>query len=126
MARIQHVTVTVPSEDLIPAARAFYEELGGVALERPPMLVADTPGCWLGFGDTQVHVIVGEAQPGPAHFALDLAGEYDPVLARLEAAGVARRDARRLWGARRCFVQDPAGNRVELFERPPESLPAGS
>lgn len=125
MARIQHVTVTVPSEDLIPAATDFYARLGGIPLVRPPMLVEDTPGSWLGFGDTQVHLIVGEAEPGPAHFALDLGEDYDPVIGRLEGAGVPRREARRLWGARRSFVQDPAGNRVELFESPPESIPAG-
>lgn len=117
------MTVTVPSEGLIRAAEAFYRMLGGIPLERPPMLAADTPGCWLGFGDTQVHVIVGEAEPGPAHFALDIGRDYDPVLDRLTKAEVGRRDARRLWGARRCFVQDPAGNRIELFEWPPESVP---
>lgn len=123
MARIQHVTVAAPAEDLLPAVRAFYELLGGVALVRPPMLVEDTPGCWMGFGETQVHVIVGRSDPGPAHFALDLGGEFDRVLQDLEAKGVARRDARALWGARRCFVRDPADNLVELFGQAPQSIP---
>ena len=118
------MTVTVPSEELIASAQGFYERLGGVPLVRPPMLEADTPGCWLGFDGTQVHLIVGEAEPGPAHFALDLGERYDGVLEELNAAGVDRRDARKLWGARRCFVRDPAGNLVELFESPPESTPA--
>jgi catechol 2,3-dioxygenase-like lactoylglutathione lyase family enzyme len=121
--RIQHVTVTVPSEEGIAAAQAFYEMLGGIPLVRPPALAADTPGCWLGFGDTQLHVIVGEADPGPAHLAMDVGDEYDSILSRLTEADVPRRDARKLWGARRCFVRDPAGNLVELFERPPESVP---
>lgn len=124
MPRIQHVTVTVPSEDLIEPVAAFYEQLGGRRLVRPDMLVADTPGCWLGFGPTQVHLIVGKAQPGKGHFALDASGEYDEVLDRLTEQGVDRRDARRLWGARRCFVRDPAGNLIELFESPPDSVPA--
>ena len=123
MPRIQHVTVTVPVRDLITAARAFYERLGAVPLVRPSMLEADTPGCWLGFDGTQVHVIVGEAEPGPAHFAIDMGDSYEVVLNELAAAGVERRDARKLLGARRCFVRDPAGNLVELFERPPESTP---
>ena len=122
MARIHHVTVTVPSEGQIAAGQAFYELLGGIPLVRPVMLAADTPGCWLGFDGTQVHIIVGESEPGPAHMAIDLAEQYDAVLARLEEAGVQRRDARRSWGARRCFVRDPAANLVELFERPPDSV----
>lgn len=123
MPRIQHVTVTVPSEEVIPATRAFYMCLGGIPLIRPEMLVEDTPGCWLGFGETQVHVIVGEAQPGPGHFALDAGDEFDATLERLAETGVRRRDARHLWGARRCFVRDPAGNLVELFESAPDSVP---
>ena len=117
------MTVTVPSEAGIAPAQAFYEMLGGIVLVRPPALAADTPGCWLGFGDTQVHVIVGDAEPGPAHLAMDAGGEYDSILGRLTEAGVTRRDARQTWGARRCFVRDPAGNLVELFERPPPSEP---
>ncbi|CAN5843424.1 hypothetical protein BH23ACT12_BH23ACT12_13760 [soil metagenome] len=122
MATVHHVTVTVPSEGDIPAGQAFYELLGGVPLVRPAMLAADTPGCWLGFDGTQVHIIVGESKPGPAHMAIDLGDSYDAVLARLEEAGVPRRDARQSWGARRCFVRDPAANQVELFERPPDRV----
>lgn len=122
MARIHHVTVTVPTEDDIAAGQAFYEMLGGIPLVRPAMLAADTPGCWLGFDDTQVHLIVGEAEPGPAHLAIDVGDRYDSILDRLSEAGVDRRDARKSWGARRCFVRDPAGNLVELFEAPPDSI----
>ncbi|MEX0790943.1 MAG: hypothetical protein WD178_09235 [Actinomycetota bacterium] len=122
MARIHHVTVTVPSEEDIAAGQAFYELLGGVSLVRPAMLAADTPGCWLGFDGTQVHLIVGDSEPGPAHMAIDAGEQYDTVLGRLEEAGVERRDARKSWGARRCFVRDPANNLVELFERPPDSV----
>lgn len=123
MARIQHVTLTVPAGDL-EAAEAFYAGLGGTPLVRPPMLAADTPGRWIGFGDTQLHLVAG----GPpaeteAHFAVDLGAAFDAVLASLEAAGAPVRHARRLWGARRAFVRDPAGNLVELFESPPESVP---
>jgi catechol 2,3-dioxygenase-like lactoylglutathione lyase family enzyme len=122
---IQHVTVTVPAEDVIAAAEAFYRMLGGVPLKRPPRLVDDTPGCWVGFGaGTQVHVIVGDPPATKAHFALDLGGRYDEVLGALEAAGTPVRVARDLWGARRSFARDPAGNLVELFERPPPSEPA--
>lgn len=122
MPRIQHVTVTVPSEGKIEPTAEFYALLGGVRLVRPEILAADTLGCWLGFDSTQVHLIVGDSQPGKAHFALDLGEEYDATLQRLSDEGVELREARRSWGARRCFVRDPAGNLVELFEAPPESI----
>jgi catechol 2,3-dioxygenase-like lactoylglutathione lyase family enzyme len=121
---LQHVTVTVPDEAVIGPAEAFYRTLGGVPLRRPARLAADTPGCWLGFGaGTQVHVIVGDPPARQAHFALDLGNRYDDVLAALAAAGLPVRTARDLWGGRRSFVKDPAGNLIEVFDRPPPSEP---
>jgi catechol 2,3-dioxygenase-like lactoylglutathione lyase family enzyme len=125
--RLQHVTVTVPAEKLIAPAGDFYRTLGGVPLHRPARLAADTPGCWLGFGGgTQVHVVVGDPPATQAHFALDLGDRYDDVLAALDRAGTPIRTARDLWGGRRSFVADPAGNRVEIFDRPPPSEPSES
>lgn len=121
MGRLQHVTVTVGSEELLPTVAAFYLTLGGVWQVRPPMLAADTRGGWIGFDDSQVHLILGEPVAAPAHFALELGDEFDSVRASLADQGVAIREARDLWGSRRCFVQDPAGNLVELFEIGPGS-----
>lgn len=120
MARVQHVTITVPEESLLPAVERFYQWLGGVSQTRPPQLEADTQGRWLGFDNTQVHLVLGAPVPEPAHFALDLGEEFDAVRARLSDQQVPIREARKLWGARRCFVKDPAGNLVELFEKAPD------
>lgn len=119
MGRLQHVTVTVGSEELLPAVEAFYLALGGVSQVRPPKLAADTLGRWIGFDDSQVHLILGEPVAEPAHFALELGDEFDSVRASLADLEVAVREARDLWGSRRCFVHDPAGNLVELFETGP-------
>ena len=121
MARVQHVTITVPDEGLLPAVESFYNVLGGVSQTRPVELAADTPGRWLGFENTQVHLIIGAPVAEPAHFALDLGEEFDSVRAKLSDLEVAIWEARDLWGARRYFVRDPAGNLVELFEKSPES-----
>ncbi len=90
---------------------------------RPSALEADTPGYWFGFGETQLHVVPGEPVPEPAHFALDLGEAYDSVLDELRGSGAKVRTARDLWGGRRSFVHDPAGNLFEVFDRPPESTP---
>jgi catechol 2,3-dioxygenase-like lactoylglutathione lyase family enzyme len=123
---VQHVTLTVPDPRLVPHVERFLRLLGGVDLIRPPALVADTPGCWMGFGEgTQVHVVPGSPPAPEAHFALHLGDRYDGVLEALRAASVPVRMARDLWGGRRSFVRDPAGNLIELFDIPPPSRPAG-
>ncbi|MGH2687417.1 MAG: VOC family protein [Actinomycetota bacterium] len=122
---VQHVTVTVPDPGRVPEVEGFLRLLGGVDLVRPPKLVADTPGCGMGFGEgTQVHVVVGGPAAAEAHFALHLGDRYDAVLEALRAASVPVRTARDLWGGRRSFVRDPAGNLIELFDVPPPSEPA--
>lgn len=123
MATIQHVTITVPSDEMLGTVKSFYQMLGGIPLKRPPALAADTPGAWIGFGPTQVHLILGPPVKPPAHFAMDLGENYDSVVENLKSMGHALRAARDLWGGRRSFVHDPAGNRVELFDRPPNSVP---
>ncbi|MGQ0680037.1 MAG: hypothetical protein ACT4OM_10375, partial [Actinomycetota bacterium] len=60
MARLQHVTVTAPSEELLPHLQEFYEALGGRSEERPPRLAAHTPRRGIRFGDKQVHQILGD------------------------------------------------------------------
>lgn len=124
MAHIQHVTITVPSEAMLEDVESFYRILGGVPLVRPPALVRDTPGRWLGFGDTQLHLILGDPVKPPAHFALDLGAAYESVLEKLRRDGHPVKASRDLWGGRRSFLEDPAGNRLEVFDRPPQSLPA--
>jgi catechol 2,3-dioxygenase-like lactoylglutathione lyase family enzyme len=121
--RIQHVTVTVPSEEVLPEVEAFYRELGGVILRRPPALAEDTPGRWIGFGETQLHLIVGDSMPKTAHFALDIGKEYDRVVETIVPRASDSRTARDLWGGRRTFVRDPVGNLIELFDRPPPTDP---
>jgi catechol 2,3-dioxygenase-like lactoylglutathione lyase family enzyme len=123
--RIQHVTITVADSADLPSVERFYSILGGIPLVRPERLQQDTPGAWLGFGDTQLHLVLGTPVEEPAHFALDLGGdtEYDRVLEALRGEGFSSRTSRDLWGARRSVVYDPAGNRVELFGVAPPSIP---
>jgi len=123
VTRIQHVTVTAASEDLFEPMTAFYLELGGWRLIRPPALEADTPGRWIAFGDTQLHLVLGPPANETAHFALELGDHYARVTKNLAKTGSGFRQARNLWGSPRSFVHDPAGNLVELFAEAPASLP---
>lgn len=111
-----HVQVAAPpgSEQ---AARAFY---GGVLemteLDRPAAL-AGRGGAWFRSGAAEVHVGIedGFTPARKAHPAL-LVDDLDAVIARLVAAGhhVTRDGA--LPGYRRCYVDDPHGNRLELIQ----------
>jgi len=123
LIRIQHVAINVTSEEVLAEAEEFYKTLGGIPLSRPPMLEQDTPGRWLAFGETQLHLLVGEPLPKGAHFALHAGERFDEILQTLVAMGAKMRSGRLLWGSRRCFVTDPAGNQIELFEDPPPSDP---
>jgi len=123
VSRIQHVTVTFASEELLEALESFYLRLGGTMLVRPPALEADTPGRWFGFGELQLHLVPGPGIAAPAHFAIELAGDYQQVTQGIAQNGLPIRQGRDLWGSPRCFVHDPAGNLIELFESAPPSVP---
>ncbi|MGI8427071.1 MAG: VOC family protein [Actinomycetota bacterium] len=122
MSRIQHVTVTFASEELLEALEDFYLRLGGSMLVRPPKLEADTPGRWFGFGEVQLHLVPGPGTMEPAHFAIEMAADYEQVTQGLAQSGFEVKQARDLWGSPRCFVHDPAGNLIELFKSAPPAL----
>lgn len=113
---LHHVQVAAPpgSEQ---AARAFYcGVLEMTELDRPAAL-AGRGGAWFRSGAAEVHVGIedGFTPARKAHPAL-LVDELDAVIARLVAAGhdVTRDGA--LPGYRRCYVDDPHGNRLELIQ----------
>ncbi len=112
--RLQHVSVEVPG-GLLEACARFYEEVLG--MERIPNLAGSA---WFGFGDgDHVHLIEGAgAPPSRAHMAL-VVDDLEATLERARAAGAEPRASDDLWGAPRWFLRDPAGNRVEIFPRPP-------
>lgn len=75
-------------------------------------------GCWFFCGSQQVHIgIESNFRPAkkahPAFLVKDLAA----MQARLEAAGVEIRHQPPLPNAKRIFIEDPFGNRIELLER---------
>jgi len=94
-------------------ARAFYVgRLGFLELPKPPVLAA-RGGCWFQFGVVQVHLgVETDFRPAQkAHPALVVSG-LDELVA---AADLAARWSEEIPGTRRCYVDDPFGNRLELI-----------
>ncbi len=115
---IEHVQLGMPpgGEE---AARAFYNGALGLAERAPPPGMS---GWWFGAGGVELHINFEEGYRATqrVHPALQVRG-LDALVGRCEAAGHAVRWDARYPGRRRCFVSDPFGNQIELFEPVPSS-----
>jgi catechol-2,3-dioxygenase len=123
IAGLGHVLVCAPA-GCEARARAFYGELLELPeLVKPPVLAA-RGGVWFALGEhQQLHVGV-EREFAPARrahpaLALDSVAALDELAARLERHGHEVRWDGDLPDARRFYVADPFGNRLELLARTP-------
>ena len=114
-----HVAIAVTD---LRAARDFYcGVLGFEELPRPDLGI---PGMWLKVGDLQLHFIETDEMPTPGkgfpHYALHVpTDKFDATIEALRAAGVSflgEPSARVDFGTTvlAAFVNDPAGNFIEL------------
>jgi catechol 2,3-dioxygenase-like lactoylglutathione lyase family enzyme len=126
IAGYSHVNLTVVDLD---AAITFYTEVLGFAVLPRPDFGPQGRGVWLGHGAAQVHLAVVDAkeprQGFLPHIALHVPAEhYATTMTALEARGVtfvapprSRVDpGKTVWAA---FVEDPAGNLIELTDVDP-------
>jgi catechol 2,3-dioxygenase-like lactoylglutathione lyase family enzyme len=112
---LDHIQIAMPPGGEV-AARAFYDGLLGMAEVPKPRPLAARGGCWFTGREVQLHVGV-EADFRPAakaHPAFRIAG-LDELAAVLEAAGRRVDWNDELPGVRRCYTDDPFGNRIELI-----------
>jgi catechol 2,3-dioxygenase-like lactoylglutathione lyase family enzyme len=111
---IDHVQVAAPA-GCEAEARAFYGSLLGLEELPKPEPLAGRGGCWFRAGAQELHVGVEEpfAPARKAHPGL-VAGDLDDLRARLVAAGCDVHDDDVLVDARRFYVHDPFGNRLEV------------
>lgn len=109
---VHHVSINV---DDVEAALHFYvDTLGLSRREDRPELGID--GAWLDAGGQQVHLIRAAAPPSLGqHFALQV-GDIDATIAALRDRGLAVSDAMSVGTGRQAFLEDPAGNAVELHQ----------
>ena len=109
---MHHVSINV--DDVDEAVR-FYTEVLGLSrrIDRPELGVQ---GAWLDAGDQQVHLIQGEPPPGRGqHFAL-LVDDLDGVVVDLRSGGQKVSDPSPVGKSRQAFLNDPAGNLIELHQ----------
>ncbi len=117
MTALQHVNVVVPPGQAEQVA-AFYVDVLGLERIDKPAALAGRGGAWLdvdGFAQLHLSERAGAVHED-SHFAL-VVDDFDAVLARLVAGGGTWNEQEDVFGGRRGFTPDPAGNRVGLLER---------
>ena len=109
---IHHVSINV--HDTAEAVEFYTDVLGmTVRTDRPNF---DFAGAWLDVGDHQVHLLeltvpdnVGQ------HFAIAV-DDVDVAVAHARERGVQVGDPTPVGSGRQAFLQDPAGNTIELHQ----------
>ena len=114
ITELDHVQLAMPpgGDD---RAEAFYASLLGFTRVPKPAPLGARGGCWFEHGPVHLHLgVETDFRPArKAHPALRVRG-FDVLCAALKAAGVPVRPDDELPGVRRCHIDDPFGNRIEL------------
>ncbi|MGZ6507339.1 MAG: VOC family protein [Tumebacillaceae bacterium] len=113
---LDHVQLSAP-RGCEEAARRFFGELLQLPEIEKPEVLKKRGGVWFQIGPQQLHIgVEDEFTPAKkAHPAFAIQN-LDTLRDHLLANGVAVRDDNDLKGAKRFFVDDPWGNRVEFLE----------
>jgi glyoxylase I family protein len=109
---VHHVSINV---DDIDAALGFYVGVLGLRArsDRPDFGFG---GAWLDAGGQQVHLIEGQVPKGNGeHFAI-LVADLDASISELRARDVKVSDASPVGANLQAFLNDPAGNLIELHQ----------
>jgi hypothetical protein len=118
---LQHVTIEL-TEDQVDACVRFYALLGFVRVDPPESLRGRAT--WVERDGTQVHLMPVDdpTVPPSGHHAVLVEDDYDGVIESLRDAGFDPEPRKEHWGAKRSFVRNPAGHRVELMAGSPARL----
>jgi predicted enzyme related to lactoylglutathione lyase len=116
VTRLQHANVVVPVGSTADVAPFYQDVLGLRRIPKPAAL--DPAGAWFDVdGYAQVHLSERDGERHPdSHFAL-VVDDLDATLRRVADAGAPWTEQDDVFGGRRGFTRDPAGNRIELLER---------
>ncbi len=114
---IDHVQLAMPEGGEEEAER-FYSGVLGLERVPKPAAMALRGGCWFRGANVELHLGVEPSfRPArKAHPALVVRG-LTALCGQIESEGGQVRFSDELPGVRRCHVEDPFGNRIELIER---------
>jgi catechol 2,3-dioxygenase-like lactoylglutathione lyase family enzyme len=113
--RLDHVQVAIPPGGELRAEAFYADILGFEILPKPPAL-AVRGGRWFARNGVQIHVgVEDDFRPArKAHPAL-VVGDLDALVEHLANRRISVCWNDEVPGTRRCFVDDPFGNRIELI-----------
>ncbi len=115
---IDHVQIAVPKAQEAQCLAFYREVLGLTEIEKPEHLRA-RGGAWFQVGHVQMHVgIDPEPSPKSKRHVCFLVADLAAAKQAVQARGVAIEDEGKAEGLIRFFVRDPAGNRIEIGQRP--------
>ena len=116
LVAVDHVQLAMPRGEEAQA-RHFYQAVLGLEERPKPPVLAARGGCWFSNNRVTLHLGVDDDfRPArKAHPAL-VAEDLDDLCASLAEAGHAVTFDDEVPGVRRCYVDDPFGNRIELIE----------
>jgi catechol 2,3-dioxygenase-like lactoylglutathione lyase family enzyme len=114
--RLHHVNIVCPPALAAPVI-AFYTDVLGLRRTEKPTKGTASGGAWFEIGDgSQLHVSERDTTVSPdQHFGL-VVDDFGDLLGRLAASGAPWTEQPDLFGGRRGWTRDPAGNRVEILE----------
>ena len=114
--RIDHIQLAAPfgSED---EARSFFQGVLSLDEVEKPHELKKNGGVW--FSNGHIHIHVGIEEPfipaKKAHPAFEVS-DIDALASHIIEKGVSIQEDHRLPGAKRFYVNDPFGNRLEFLE----------
>lgn len=115
LVAVDHVQLAMPPGGE-GAARGFYEAVLGLRERPKPPPLAARGGCWFSNDQVTLHLgVEDDFRPArKAHPAVTVV-DLDALCRSLEAAGHVVRFDDEVPEVRRCYVDDPFGNRIELI-----------
>jgi catechol 2,3-dioxygenase-like lactoylglutathione lyase family enzyme len=113
---IDHIQLAAPkgSED---TARKFFKNILGFEEVEKPKELKKRGGVWFEFGNYQIHIGIEEPfyPAKKAHPAFEIEN-IEELRKHLVTNGIDVMDDDKLPGAKRFYISDPFGNRMELLE----------
>jgi catechol 2,3-dioxygenase-like lactoylglutathione lyase family enzyme len=116
VTRLHHVSVNTNDAPLDEVV-AFYHDVLGLGDEPRPE-IPGVPGHWHTVGDQQLHLVGAPPSGTPidptGHHYCVAVDDLDAAIAELDARGIVYRRAVQGAGTVQIWVNDPAGNTIEL------------